>query len=358
MAGPSVTYTFSNSTTADATQVNQNFTDLINGATDGTKDYSISALTCAGNATFNGNVTLGNASGDDITFTGSLASSIPIKTNFAFDIGSSTLGLRYLYLGSDNAAAYTIKLTAPTLAASYTLTLPTAVPSASNSVIEFTTGGVGSFRALKTPTVQKFTSGSSTYNTPSGVKWIRVRMVGGGGGGGGSGSASYGQGGTGGNTTFGTTLLEANGGTGGQTPLEAASGGAGGSASLGSGPIGTAISGAQGNSATFASLETFAIGGAGGQSPLGGAGAQGYATGRAGVSNSGSGGGGGGGSGTNVYGGNGGGAGGFVEAIILSPSSSYAYAVGAGGAAGTAGTNGAAGGAGGSGYIEVTEYYQ
>lgn len=40
---------------------------------------------------------------------------------------------------------------------------------------------------LAVPTVQKFTSGSGTYTTPSGVKWIRVRMVGGVGGPGGSG---------------------------------------------------------------------------------------------------------------------------------------------------------------------------
>ena len=39
------------------------------------------------------------------------------------------------------------------------------------------------------PTTQSFTSGTSqTYTTPAGVKWIKVRMVGGGGGGGGSGT--------------------------------------------------------------------------------------------------------------------------------------------------------------------------
>ncbi len=68
MAAPSYTYTLTNGTTADASQVQQNFTDIRNGVTDSTKDLSISALTCAGSVTFNGNVTLGNASGDDITF--------------------------------------------------------------------------------------------------------------------------------------------------------------------------------------------------------------------------------------------------------------------------------------------------
>lgn len=100
MSAITVTYTFTNGAVADAVQVNQNFTDLINGTSDGTKDFSINALTVAGAATLNGNVTLGNASADDVTVTGSLASSIPIKTNATFDFGSSTLGLASIYLGS------------------------------------------------------------------------------------------------------------------------------------------------------------------------------------------------------------------------------------------------------------------
>lgn len=120
MANPAVTYTFSNSTTADATQVNQNFTDLINGATDGTKDYSISALTVAGAATLNGNITLGNASADDLTITASLASSLAIKTTATYNIGSSTLGLLSMYLG--NSTFTTRLLSAAT--SSWTFTFP------------------------------------------------------------------------------------------------------------------------------------------------------------------------------------------------------------------------------------------
>jgi len=67
MAGPSVTYTFTNGTVADASQVNQNFTDLINGLTDGTKDLNINALTAAGTATLNGDSIIGNASGNAST---------------------------------------------------------------------------------------------------------------------------------------------------------------------------------------------------------------------------------------------------------------------------------------------------
>jgi len=91
MANPSVTYTFSNGTAADASEVNTNFSDIINSLTDGTKSLSIDALTAAGAATFNGNVTLGNASGDAITVTGtpSFGTAVPfangISGNVAFD---------------------------------------------------------------------------------------------------------------------------------------------------------------------------------------------------------------------------------------------------------------------------------
>ena len=124
MANITVTNTFSNSTTADATQVNTNFTDIINGTSDGTKDFSISALTCAGAATLNGAVTLGNATGDDITFTGSLASSIPIKTTTSYNIGTSTIGLTSIYFGDAGSAARCTRVIGGTIAAGITLTLP------------------------------------------------------------------------------------------------------------------------------------------------------------------------------------------------------------------------------------------
>lgn len=123
MANPSVTYTFSNGTTADATQVNQNFTDLINSLTDGTKSLNIDALTVSGSATLNGNVTLGNGSVDDLTISASLASSIAIKTTNSYDIGSSTLGIQTIYFGSSGGLETTaLKGGAPS--SSYTFTLP------------------------------------------------------------------------------------------------------------------------------------------------------------------------------------------------------------------------------------------
>jgi len=78
MANPSVTYTFTNSTTADASEVNQNFSDLISSLTDGTKSLNIDAITAAGTATFNGNVALGNASGDTIAINGTVNSNVSL----------------------------------------------------------------------------------------------------------------------------------------------------------------------------------------------------------------------------------------------------------------------------------------
>jgi hypothetical protein len=100
MPAPSYTYTLTNGTTADATQVQQNFTDILNGVSDGTKDLSINALTVAGALTANGNVTLGNASGDDVTVTGSLASHLVPKTDATYDLGSSSIFHRAIYTRS------------------------------------------------------------------------------------------------------------------------------------------------------------------------------------------------------------------------------------------------------------------
>lgn len=214
---------------------------------------------------------------------------------------------------------------------------------------------------LTAPTIQQFTSGSGTYTTAANALYIRVRMVGGGGGGGCSGTSSGGASGNGAASTFGTTLLNANGGTGAGNVSGASLGGAGGTASLGTGPIGKATSGAIGGSGSYNSATNALISsGFGAGTPFAGAVGGAYNNGgNAATANTGCGGAGGGGGGTALlYSGGGGGAGGYVDAIIASPSATYAYAIGAGGAGGTAGGSGYAGGAGASGYIEVTEYYQ
>ncbi len=143
MANISVTYNFVNGTAADGDAVDTNFQDIINGTSDGTKDLAISALTCGGTATFNGNVLLGNASADDIQFNGSLATSIPIKVTRTYNIGSADLGLAIIYLGMNST--YTIALQGPSSGASadYTLELPATVGVIGQGLVRTSTTAVG-----------------------------------------------------------------------------------------------------------------------------------------------------------------------------------------------------------------------
>ncbi|MFN6037882.1 MAG: hypothetical protein ACK452_05395 [Bacteroidota bacterium] len=216
------------------------------------------------------------------------------------------------------------------------------------------------FAVTKSPTIQTFTNGSGTYNTPTGVKYIKVRMVGGGGGGAGSGTSS-GIPTNGGNTTFGTSLLTALGGN----PGQGSNGGSGGNFSVASPAINiSSVKGGQGYGPgqLFQAAYYYNAGGAGGDAAFfgGGGKASGFsANGSQANANTGGGGQGGGlpGSiaGTQSTGG-GGGAGGFVEAMILNPSGSYLYSVGTGGTGGIG--NQFSGGAGASGIIIIEEFYQ
>jgi hypothetical protein len=104
MAYPSVTYTFTNGTTASATEVNQNFTDLINGLSDGTKDLSISALTVAGTASLNGAVNIGNATSDDIAVNGYITTALIPKADDSYDLGTAALAWQDAYF---DGAVYT-----------------------------------------------------------------------------------------------------------------------------------------------------------------------------------------------------------------------------------------------------------
>ena len=195
-------------------------------------------------------------------------------------------------------------------------------------------GAVTKFQAVpyalnaktKSPTMQVFTSGSGTYITPLGVKFIKVRMVGGGGGGsngtnvwnsgGGGGAGAYiektiiapsaiysytvGIGGAVGNngnsSIFGDAV--ANGGNAGL-----GSGGAGGGNSsnggtfiFGTGGLGFGVNGSGGTGGSSGSNAV--SGGCGGSGPFGGQGAGTISGGGSNASsNSGSGGGGGAGSG-------------------------------------------------------------
>lgn len=217
------------------------------------------------------------------------------------------------------------------------------------------------FKKLMSPTIQRFTSGSGTYTTPSGVTWLRVTCIGGGGGGAGSGTASIGSGATGGSTTFGTSLLTAANGNGG---VQSGTGGTGGAPTVNSPAIAVKLfNGGRGAPSTLSTGTAFQpIGSAGGSNPAGGAG-QGTYGGNGAQAENATGGGGGGGTGLSNAAGNfsgsGGGAGAYLEAIIPVGlvNSTYSYTVGAGGNGGTAGTNGVTGGNGGTGLIIVEEFY-
>lgn len=143
MAAPSVTYTFVNSTTASATEVNTNFTDLINGASDGTKDYTINAFTANSTATLLGNMQFGNALSDDIDTQGSFKNNIAVKTTNTYDIGSSTIGWRVLYLGANSQTVGI--LGSSSMSATWTLTLP--ITAGTDSYLLATNGsGVSSWQ--------------------------------------------------------------------------------------------------------------------------------------------------------------------------------------------------------------------
>lgn len=274
-----------------------------------------------------------------------------------FSSGSGSYNKTYLLaVSSANAtvgATYTVNSTTYTVSATIS----------SGSVLQVT----GSSAPPSSGTIAR-ASGSGdasiAYTSVAAPIYLKVKLVGGGGGGGGSNGQSgggAGSGGGGGNTTFGTSLLTSVGGSGGAPA--GGSGGTGGAGTVGTGAVGQAWSGAcgaDGITNNTASQQFNLYGGAGGVSPFGGAGVPSSSN-KTAIANTGSGGAGGQVPNTtsgNNTGGGGGGAGAYIEALIPSPGTTYAYAVGSGGSAGTAGTGGNAGGVGGSGVIFVEEHYQ
>lgn len=200
---------------------------------------------------------------------------------------------------------------------------------------------------VRAPLVTVHASSSGTHTTAAGCLYMTVEMVGGGSGGGGSGSGSPGKGTAGGNTTFGTSLLTANGGAINSTSIVPGNPGTATGGDIN-------ITGQKGT--TGLSGYTNSYGGLGGGTPLG---IGGESAGQgAGLDGAGYGAGGGGAGTSGVASpGTGGSAGGYLRKLISSLLSTYAWAVGAAGSAGTAGTSGAAGGAGAPGVIIITEYF-
>lgn len=328
-----------------------------------------------------GNAYASGGNGGTNIFSGNGAGSIigagvaPTANTGAGGTGGGTNGINTSISGAGGSAGGWVDsiIAAPSSTYSYTIGTGGAGGSAGTSGFAGTAGSTGYIEVIEfykpvgvpstalslNPTSQKFLTGSGTYTTPANVAYIRVRMIGGGGGGSTSGTAGSTAATPGGNSTFGSSLLTANGGGAG---IFAGSANAGGSATINSPAIGSAFTGGVGQMGGTNTTVSAAIapGGQGGNSPFGGAGSGTWiGVGAAAAANSGSGGGGGMSSSTQAdnRGGTGGSAGGYIDAIVTAPSSTYTYAVGAGGSAGLVGTNGSAGGAGGSGIIIVDEFY-
>lgn len=267
---------------------------------------------------------------------------------YAFNVSSAnaTVGATY----TNNGNTYTVVTTIS--AGTQLFVSGAAVPTGSGTLTK--TSGTGDATIT-------FSSNFPTaaYTTPANVTYLEIDMVGAGGGGGGSGNASGSTGQTGGASTFGSNILLANGGAGG------AGGGLGGGGAGGTVSIITsatviaviAVSGGNGTEGVFSPAADI-CGGNGGVGPWGGGGAAlTAAAGGNASTNSGSGGGGGSIGAASGTTGSGGGAGGYLKALILSPATTYYYAIGVGGTGGAAGTSGLAGGNGANGPIIIKEYY-
>lgn len=306
----------------------------------GIASWSATYGTLSGSATsastLTGTLTSGNLINTAFTaptFQGYTSSSGTYNLPYVFTItsGSATVGATY----TNNSVTFTVYATVSSL--TQVIMSGSSAPSASGTLTKST--GTG--------------DSTITFSSFRSVLYLKVKMVGGGGGGASGGATSTLSPGNGTASTFGSSLLSAGGGGGGA--------GGGGTSSLGTGPVGTVLTGGIGAAGGLSQVAVTSIpaGGNGAATPFGGEGGGGSSGsgGSAAASNSGSGGGGGAGGNTagNVASGAGGSAGGFVDAMIYSPSATYSYAVGSGGSAGT-GTNN--GGAGGSGYIEVWGYFQ
>lgn len=170
MPAPSLTYTITNNTTADASHVMQNFNDILNGITDGTKDISVSALTAAGATTLNGAVNIGSASDDNVAFNGSLTTDIVPSTAGARSLGSAALGFVGLYLAASGDGD-TARVIAAAHSADRDYTIPDAGAAASfmmtagaqtaTGLQTFSGGYKGNVPCIITASINPFTSGGS-----------------------------------------------------------------------------------------------------------------------------------------------------------------------------------------------------
>lgn len=205
--------------------------------------------------------------------------------------------------------------------------------------------GAGS-GGVSAPTLSQVkAAGSTTFVTPAGATYLRIRLkaAGGGGAGGGAGATAGGDGGA---SVFGG--YQVSGGKGGASSASNYGRGGAGGTSTGAAPA-IVVDGDAGENAENG--YNYRRGASGGGAKSGGGG--GFDPGQSAASGSGCGGAGGGVDNTTSPGG-GGGEGGEIEFVITNPAAQYALTIGAGGAGGTT-TDAAAraGGNGGDGFAMI-----
>lgn len=282
-----------------------------------------------------------------------------------FDAGELTNGKTYAYSWIDGAncgsgyGVYTSSGTSLARDAAERCNVagtPQSTPAAMTSAAIVSFSGILKneiARLFTVPVITTHLSSSGTYTPATDANgnlplYVKIRLQGGGAGGAGSGTTP-GKGGAGGNTTFGTSFLTAPGAA---QQASVTTGGPGGVIATGGNLINLpGVAGADSQSGF-----TNSQGSPGGAGPLGGAAFPADTTGPSAVANTGAGGAGAGSSGT-ASPGAGGGSGAYLEHILVNPTGTYAWAVGAGGTAGTTGTSGHAGGAGAAGQVIIEEYW-
>ena len=115
MAYPSVTNSFTNSTTMDAVKVNQNFSDIINGISDGTKNILCSSISSTGNIAIIGDILTTALTDYSSTVTVLGFSSYNSKTFFYKKIGKVVL-IWFAVDGVSNSTSF--KFSLPVIASS------------------------------------------------------------------------------------------------------------------------------------------------------------------------------------------------------------------------------------------------
>jgi hypothetical protein len=141
-----VTYTFTNGTVADGANVSTNFSNLVSGLSDGTKDLNMNAATFAGNLTASGNMVFGNATSDTISITARLITSLSPSASATYDLG--TTGLLYNNVYSTYYPGSLGAVTTPTF--TFNGDLNTGMWSPAADTLAFSTGGTERVRITST----------------------------------------------------------------------------------------------------------------------------------------------------------------------------------------------------------------